>query len=477
MKSLSKNVIFNVIYNVLNMFFPLATSMYVSRVLGPDGVGVVSYAQNIASYFVMFAALGMPVHGVREIAKAMNDQEETNRVFSELFIINFVATTVCTIVYLFLIFGVHNFSKDYVLFLCCGLQILFNYINIDWFYQGKEEYVYIVCRSIVIKILALLSIVFLVRTKNDYMYYALVSSFALGGNYIFNVIHARKFVKFTRKGLKIKRHMRPVAIFAINTILYSIYTRVDITMLGVMTSDTATGLYTNASKIIIMITAACISISAVFLPRLSYLFQDDRKSFENLLKFGGDVLSFLTIPSAVGLFMLAPQFMELLFGREFLGATATVRIFAVLIIVKGFGDLFGYQLVIATGHEKDRLWASVWATVINIALNAALIPIGAHNGAAIASVFSELTVSGYQIFKMREFIPFNLIRKPFMQAVISSAVMGVGVYMVTLFRRGIWFDCIVGVIVGASIYLVINLIMKNEFLMNISSKIHFPFPG
>lgn len=475
MKSLSKNAVFNVVYNVLNMFFPLATSVYVSRVLGPDGVGVVSYAQNIAGYFIMFAALGLPVHGVREIAKVMNDQENTNKVFSELFLINFISTTLCTITYLILIYNVNDFSKDIILYLCCGLQIVFNYINIDWFYQGKEEYVYIVCRSIVIKVLSLLSIILLVRTRDDYVFYALISSIALGGNYIFNVVHARKTVRITWKGLHFKRHVKPLMIFAVNTILYSIYTKVDITMLGSMNSETATGLYTNASKIIIMVTTACASISSVFLPRLSYLFQEDRKRFEELLKFGGDVLAFITIPASTGLFMMAPQLMELLFGTKFLGAVLTVRIFSVLIMVKGFGDLYGYQLVISTGHEKDRLWASVWATLINVALNAVLIPLWAHNGAAVASVVSEITVSGYQIGKMWKYLPVNELKRPVRQGLVSSFIMAAVLAVFLKLHVVLWMQCVLGVGFGGIIYLVLNILMKNEFLFSILSKIRFSF--
>ena len=61
MKSLTKNTFFNTIYNITNMIFPLISSMYVARILFSDGVGKVSYAQNIVSYFVSFAALGIPI--------------------------------------------------------------------------------------------------------------------------------------------------------------------------------------------------------------------------------------------------------------------------------------------------------------------------------------------------------------------------------------------------------------------------------
>lgn len=73
-KSMLKNSVFNIIYTASNILFPFITSIYVSRILLPVGVGKVASAQNIASYFVTAAALGLPSYGVREFAKVREDQ-------------------------------------------------------------------------------------------------------------------------------------------------------------------------------------------------------------------------------------------------------------------------------------------------------------------------------------------------------------------------------------------------------------------
>ena len=80
--------------------------------------------------------------------------------------------------------------------------------DIDWIYQGLEEYGYITGRSVVIKCISLALLVVFVKTREDYVAYALLTSLALGGNYIFNVIHARKMVGFTLVNLKIRKHMK-----------------------------------------------------------------------------------------------------------------------------------------------------------------------------------------------------------------------------------------------------------------------------
>ena len=65
-KSLTSGGIYYLIYNVLNMAFPLITGIYVARVLLPADIGLVSAAQNLAQYFIIFSFLGIPTYGLRE---------------------------------------------------------------------------------------------------------------------------------------------------------------------------------------------------------------------------------------------------------------------------------------------------------------------------------------------------------------------------------------------------------------------------
>lgn len=48
----------------------------------PAGVGKVASAQNIASYFITIAALGLPSYGVREFAKIRENRDQRNKLFT-----------------------------------------------------------------------------------------------------------------------------------------------------------------------------------------------------------------------------------------------------------------------------------------------------------------------------------------------------------------------------------------------------------
>ena len=89
-KSLIKNAIFNFLYKLLSVLFPLVIVAYASRILKASGIGVVSSAQNIVTYFSTFAALGIPSYGVRAISQNKKNLDDKNKTFSELFCIQYI---------------------------------------------------------------------------------------------------------------------------------------------------------------------------------------------------------------------------------------------------------------------------------------------------------------------------------------------------------------------------------------------------
>lgn len=466
MKSLAKNTTFNVFYNVINIIFPLITVMYVSRILLDDGTGVVSYAQNLASYFVTFAGLGISTHGVREIAKVSSDKIASNKIFSELFLINLLTTILSTALYFILIFCIPDFRNDYLLFLSCGIQIAMNALNVDWLYKGKEEYSFIFIRSLFVKILSLIAVFLFVKSRNDYIIYALISSLSLSLNYVFNVIHARKFVSLTFANLEFKRHIRPLLILGLSIFLSTIYSKIDITMMGSMSTDSAIGLYSNAHKIVEIIKTITVSISTVFLPRLSLFYSKNKDKFYELISFGTKIISLFAFPMTIGAFVLAPQIIIVMFGDSFSPAIVTMRIFSLLIIIKSFGDLLCYQLVIATGNEFKSLPAYIIATTANIILNLILIPYLAQNGACIASVVTELIVCGIQFFSMKKFLKFKMPIICILKDIVSSIVMGLSIFLILNFTKISYtlLQLFLGFIIGCFVYLIMCLLLKNELV-------------
>ena len=470
-KSLAKNSIYNIIYTIANLIFPFVTSIYVSRILLPFGIGKVASSQNIASYFVTIASLGLPSYGVREFAKVRENKCESNKLFTELLLLNIISTTLAVVGFFGLVFINAGFNGEWALYGACGLAVFFNYLNIDLMYKGLEEYGYITGRSLLIKGLSLVALLLFVKTRQDYVAYALISSLATGGNYVFNVIHAKKFVNINFSGIQIKKHIKPVLLIACIIFLSSIYNKIDVTMLNMMATDESVGFYSYAQKTINMVLTMANAVTAALLPRLSYYYDNDKEGFYRLLDKGFQILCVMTLPLTVGMALVASQTVEFLYGEAFAPAALTIQLMCPLILIKGFGDLFCYQLVYSTKSEKIILPAAASASVINVITNAMMIPKLLQNGAVIASVFSELATNTIQFIYMKKKVRFNINGKALVTGVISTAIMSVCVLLLMQLRLSNTIGLFVEVACGAAVYIAVNLAMKNAFMFELIEKV------
>ena len=87
-RSLKLNGILNITKTFMSLIFPLITFPYVSRILGPENLGRVSFAQSIVGYFSLFASLGITSYGIREAAAVRNNKILLSTFVREIFIIN-----------------------------------------------------------------------------------------------------------------------------------------------------------------------------------------------------------------------------------------------------------------------------------------------------------------------------------------------------------------------------------------------------
>jgi len=100
-KSITKNYIYNLIYQVLVLLLPLATTPYVSRVLGAENIGVYSYTTSLSAYFILFGSLGIALYGQREIAYKQSDKKGYSKIFWEVLILRFITMLISIVIFYF----------------------------------------------------------------------------------------------------------------------------------------------------------------------------------------------------------------------------------------------------------------------------------------------------------------------------------------------------------------------------------------
>lgn len=465
-KSLAFNTLFYVLYKLLNVIFPLLTVAYVSRVILSSGVGKVASAQNIVQYFVLIASLGIPNYGIREIAKVKTNSKEISKLFSELIVINTISTVLCTICYYSFLNIFRIGHTEPLLYRIVGITILLNIFNVDWFYQGFEEYSYIAIRSFFVKLISLGCIFLFVRDASNYIEYASIYVVGIAGNNIINFINLRKYgIHFKLKCIEIKKHFKPVLYFLCTTIAIELYTMVDTTMLTAMCSDEVVGYYTNSIKIVRLVITLVAALGGVLLPRLSFYYSQGKKEeCENVVNKIFSIIFFLLLPCGIGLISLADSLVPLLFGESFLGAIPTLRITALLVYALGFSNLFGTQVLLTFNEEKKLLIATIVSAITNIILNAILIPAFQQNGAASASIVSEALVTIITFIFARQHLQIRLENAFIIKTLISNIFMLAIILLIKHFIVSDTLFVLMATIIGCLAYIGSSFMLKNEII-------------
>jgi len=472
-KSIAVNSFYNMIYRGLNVIFPLVTVTYVSRVILASGVGRVSYAQNIAQYFITLSALGIPNYGVREISRA-TDLEERSKTFSELFFINGISTLFFSISYYLLIFSCSGFRNDHLLYMVVGSSIILNILNVDWFYQGMEEFRYIALRNFFVKLVSLVLVFVLIKDKGDYVNYALITCLAVGGNNVWNIIHLRRMhIRLEYSNLKIIQHLKPILLLFASAISVELYTLLDTTMIGIMCTNESVGYYTNSMKLVRILIVFITSISGVLLPKITIYARDNNvEKCSDVVSKVFSIMLLIFLPCEIGLFLLSDDVAVLLFGKSFVAAGVTLRIASLLICTLGFSNLFGTQVLIAFKKEKLLLVTTGLGAISNVVLNMFLIPHFYQNGAAVASVVSETIVTLLSVKFACRYIKLRIDERYLISLLVSSIALMVVVCVVIINIDNLYLKLIVSTLLGMIVYAYINYAMRNPVFVYFISKIN-----
>ena len=170
-KSLIKNYIYNLSYQILVLIIPLITTPYLSRVLGAENIGIYSYTLSIATYFILFGSLGIAMYGQREIAYLQENENERSKTFFEILIIRFITLGMSLAVFYFT-FAINGEYAVYYKILI--LEIIANALDISWFFQGMEEFKKTVTRNTIIKLISVISIFLFVKSSGDLIVYFII---------------------------------------------------------------------------------------------------------------------------------------------------------------------------------------------------------------------------------------------------------------------------------------------------------------
>ena len=470
-KSITKNYMYNLFYQILILVLPLITTPYVSRVLGAERIGIYSYTTAIVSYFILFGELGVSLYGKREIAYAQENINKRTRTFVELILFRFITLGISVAVYYFAFINHTDYGVYYKILL---IQLIATAFDISWFFQGLEEFKKTVTRNVIVRIISVTLVFILVKNQSDLIKYMLIYTIAdLIGNLSLWIYLPRYIKGANIKKIHVSRHLGPIVLLFIPQIANQIYNMLDKTMIGNIISDKSeVGYYEQGQKIIRILLTIVTSLGFVMIPRMASTFASgDKAKVNDYMKKSFNFVFLLGFPIMFGLISVSSRFVPIFFGSGYDKVIILINIISPIILLMGISNVIGTQYLLPTKKQKEYTISVTIGIIVNFILNSILINLWDSVGASIATVLSQLVVVGMQFKYIKNEINLMKIRKLSYKYFFASLIMfGVCSIIGLIVNNGVT-GIAIQVIAGAIVYLGILLILKDKFLYLFINKI------
>ena len=391
MPRITTNFIYNVALTLSTYLINLVLLPYVSRVLGVDMVGKVGFVNETISYFSLFAILGIPTVGIREIAACGNDRERRSRVFSSLLVLLAGLTAVVMVVYLAAILIVNRFQADRNLFIIGAGSLLFTSFLIEWFYQGLENFRYITIRSVLVKLVYALAVFLSVRRPEDYVRYFTLTVLAVVVNAVINVGYSRRFTSFSLRNLDLRAYFKPLFSLGLYKVMISMYTTFNVVYLGFVSTDTEVGYYYASKKLFYILLGLFSAFATVMMPRMSSLVEKgEKEQFRRKVGQMFDLVFAIAIPLVVYLVLMASKIIGLMSGFGYEGAVLPMQIISPVLLLSSMAQIWVIQILLPLRKDRVILLSSIIGAVTGILVNILLVGKYGAVGSAIVMLCSEL---------------------------------------------------------------------------------------
>lgn len=466
------------------LFFRVGGYLYrfvMSRMLGPEGYGLLGLTTPFQGIFQVLSAGGLPPAIAKFVAQhnALDEEETARQVIITSLKFMMIMGTLVGILIFFSADWIANFyfQKPAMVYPLQAVALITPFSVVVGAFRGAFQGVYkmefiVASRAVEQVFMITLAVVFV-----SIGFYAagavLGTGFGFIASAICSVILFKKYIwvhfpettiKFSFKDeLRLLKTLLlfsiPVAITALSEM--AIYD-VGPLVIGRYLTATDAGYYTAADPIARLPLIISLSVAAAILPAASEAASlKDKKLLEKYIVQSYRYVILLVLPLCVGIAIFAQPLLSLLFGPNFIfGAPAL----SILVVGMTFYTLFmvSSSIIQGIGHPRLPMIILLVGTVINIGLNFLMVPLYGILGAAIATTivaFLIMVAIVWRTFHITEVKPPYL---DFVKIGTASIIMGLPLFILPKTDLGLFAAIFISPIVYTIVFAFIGGFTKRD---------------
>ncbi|MBN1446973.1 MAG: flippase [Bacteroidetes bacterium] len=418
-RSILRNVLSLSAGEFLSKAIGFVAVVYVGRVLGSAGLGVIGFATALLSYFVLLVNPGLDTVGIREIAAHPGQIQRTSTGI-------LLARGILLLpgaVLLGLVLLVAPVSPTMrIVGLLYGTTLFLLPLTLDFYFMGTERMGVVAVRKTLQASLYLTGIVVFISHPTHIILVPLLLLASSAVSLLFQPIFVRgRLLRLDREVLRaLPSLLRPALYVGGAQLLILTYLQIDLVMCGFLLPSEQVGFYTAAQRIAGAVALLPVVFLQAWMPELSRAEGDTEQRI--VLERFFRVMALPGLLIAGSGFLIAPEALQFLFGNSYLdGSTALRLLFVSLGFV--FLNMALANPLLAWKRDRDYFLIVLAGAGINVGLNAAFIPVMGIEGAAWATVAAEGTVLLFALRTQSRFLrPPHIKRylRPLLPAVIAT---------------------------------------------------------
>lgn len=378
MKRIVKNMTALGVLQIANYLIPLLVLPVVSRVLGVTLFGTVGYAQNIVSYLTLLVNFGFEYSATRQIALAGDDKEKKRQLFWAVITAKTGLLVLSFVILALLPLFVERVACDPRLYIYTALTNIGIVFFPTWYLQGEQQMDKMAWANFFTKLLGALLVIAIVREASMYRWYPLllsVSSIFVGIGAMIYVVRHFEIGRYVCTREAMKEVLQAGAPIFINNVFISLYTTVNMTLLGGFATDEMIGYFSAAQRLIIALNMVVVlPVSTAVYPEMSRRFEasqaEGMQFFKRVLVYAGLAAAVVSL----GTYVVAPFAIPIIYGAGYETAIEVLRWLSPLPFLVMVATLLTVQGLYGMGLQKWAPWVGMMLAALCISLNLWLLP-------------------------------------------------------------------------------------------------------
>lgn len=376
----------------------LAWTLYVPRVLGPSGTGLIVTGWAAGGVLSAIVGLGTRTYMVKEIAAEPHRARGLIGAAFALRTLSIVPTAALAILIVHL--ARYGSETAVIIYLTCAWVLLSLFLDpLQAYFQGTERMQFLVFSDILNKsalsLIAIVLVTFGVHATGLVAMSVVVMVLVL----LLNAFWVRRFgaIEWHTTARELRRLFRDSLAYWTYALCATLYLWIDSLMLSALTDPKTVGVYGAPTKIFTTLMFIPAIICTAWLPRLAAAFKGGEAQLEAASQTPIRLVLVLSLPVCAGALLFADPLIPMLYGRGFTSSVPVLRLLALAIPPTYLGFILNQVLV---AGNRQWVWTRMMAlaTVVNPLLNYFLIRLTASHGgngaigAALSLLVTELLV-------------------------------------------------------------------------------------